>query len=73
MHFSDFYSVVSEVVVNHEGHVVTFSEETQHSPVICQKLFLGSHPASSQSLFQKLLHLRVLLLRNLDLRQCETV
>ena len=40
MHFSNLHGIVSEVIVNHVGHVVTPHKESQHFPIVVQELLL---------------------------------
>jgi hypothetical protein len=40
MHFSNLNRIVSKVIVNHVGHVVTSHEESQHLPIVVQELLL---------------------------------
>jgi hypothetical protein len=40
MHFSNLNGIVSKVIMNHVGHVVTSHEESQHLPIVVQELLL---------------------------------
>jgi hypothetical protein len=40
MHFSNLNRIVSKVIVNHVGHVVTSHEESKHLPIVVQELLL---------------------------------
>ena len=40
VHFSNFHSVVCQVVVHNVGQVIALSVESKHFPVIVQELFL---------------------------------
>lgn len=73
MDFSDFYGIISEVVVDDEREIVTLCEESEHFPVVIQELLLGYDSASSKGLLQEFLHLRIFLSRHLDLRLVEIV
>lgn len=67
MHFSDFNSVISKVVVNDEGHSIMLGKESQYLSVIVQKLLLRNDSSSTKCFFQEFFHLCILLLRDLHL------
>lgn len=48
MNLSDLNCIISEVVVDDEGQVVALDEETQHSSVVIEELFLGGHSATTE-------------------------
>ena len=47
MDFTDLTGVVSEVVMDDEGEIVTLHEETEDLSVIVEELLLGRHSAST--------------------------
>ena len=73
MNFSDFNSVISQVVVNDERKIITLGKEPQHLSVVIQKLLLGNYSSTTKCLLQELFHFSILLCRNSNLSLLEVV
>lgn len=65
--FTDFDSIVGQVVMYHEWEVVALCEEAKYAAIVIQELLLGSNFATTKGLLEELLHLRVSLWWNLNL------
>ncbi len=62
MNFANFNSVISQVIMNYEGQVLSFGEEAQHLAIVVEELLLRSNASTAKGLLQELLQVGVLLL-----------
>ena len=68
MALTDFESVISQVIVDSVGEIITGSEVAEHLAVVVQELLLGLNFAATKLFLHEVAHFRVINLRYWNLR-----